>query len=99
MTFKGSDYDPALDEDRLLKQIGRIYSVMIDGEWRTLSEIAFTVKAPEASISAQLRNLRKEGYGHYLVNKHRRGEPHEGLFEYQLLKREVKEKQFEMGLI
>jgi hypothetical protein len=41
--------------------------------WMTLEELARKTKFPEASISAQLRHLRKEEYGSYLVEKRRRG--------------------------
>jgi transcriptional antiterminator len=41
--------------------------------WMTLEELARKTKFPEASISAQLRHLRKEEYGAYLVEKRRRG--------------------------
>lgn len=87
--FNGPDYDPALDKERLKKQMGKVYSLMIDGRWRTLSEIASAIDEPEASISAQLRHLRKAKFGGYLISKRRRGNPGSGLFEYQLLKRKV----------
>jgi len=91
--FTGSDYIPSLDQKRLTGQLKRIYNVMIDGEYRSLREIATLAEAPEASVSANLRNLRKEQFGSYTVNKRRRGEPKNGLFEYQLLKRVVAERQ------
>jgi hypothetical protein len=34
--FNGEFYDPAYDDERLSKQIGRVYAVMIDGEWKSL---------------------------------------------------------------
>lgn len=98
--FKGACYDPALDHDRLANQIGRIYQLMIDGTWYTLSEIAVAIHAPEASISAQLRNLRKPAFGRYIINIRRRGDPEQGLWEYQLLPG-IKKKpsgQLEMGV-
>ena len=85
MNYGGSDYDPAFDEARLDNQLGRIYSLMIDGRWKTLSEIAAATGDHEASISSQLRHLRKERFGGYIVNKRRRGDPGRGLWEYQLL--------------
>ena len=85
LRFNGSDYNPALDDKRLTKQLGKIYSLMIDHKWRTLAEISKEVEEPEASVSAQLRHLRKERFGSYVVNKQRRGVPGCGLFEYQLL--------------
>ena len=83
--FNGSDYDPALDYKRLSGQIKRIYKLMRDGKWRTLSEIETQTGDHEASISAQLRNLRKPQFGSHVVEKQRRGERTSGLFEYRLL--------------
>jgi hypothetical protein len=40
--------------------------------WLTLSELAKKTKFPEASISAQLRHLRKPEHGAYHVEKRRR---------------------------
>lgn len=83
--FNGSDYIPEFDQERLTGQIKRIYSLMIDGKWRTLKEIENTTNDPQSSISAQLRHLRKVRFGFHIVNKRRRGEPSNGLFEYKLL--------------
>jgi hypothetical protein len=83
--FSGPDYDPALDQKRLEKQMGRIYELMKDGKWRTLKEIAEVTHDPESSVSAQLRHLRKPRFGGYILNKRRRGTKSKGLFEYQLL--------------
>jgi len=40
--------------------------------WVTLAELAAKTKFPPASISAQLRHLRKEKYGGWAVQKRRR---------------------------
>jgi hypothetical protein len=42
------------------------------GEWLTLAEIANPTEFGEASISAQLRHLRKSCHGRYRVEKRRR---------------------------
>ena len=84
--FNGSDYDPKFDNERLTGQIKRIYELMIDGQWRTLAEIESVTHDPQASISAQIRHLRKERFGSHIVNKRSRGERVVGLYEYQLLK-------------
>ena len=67
------------------------------GAWLTLGEISEQTEIGEASISAQLRHLRKTRHGRYRVEKrHRRlenpGKPGEnnacgsiGLWEYQVL--------------
>ena len=64
--FNGAVYDPDYDDARLTKQIGRVYDCMKDGKWRTLQEISNITGDPVASISAQLRHLRKERFGKYV---------------------------------
>ena len=86
MRFNGPSYDPEFDHDRLKKQAGRVYVQMIDGYWLTLFEISRLTGDPEASISAQLRHLRKPRFGSYIVNRRPRGNRSMGLWEYQLLK-------------
>lgn len=84
MRFNGSDYLHARDARRLAKQHDRVREAMADGEWRTLSEIAALTGDPVASISAQLRHLRKERFGAHQVDKRCRGSSRSGLFEYRL---------------
>jgi hypothetical protein len=85
--FAGSDYSPALDRERLLSQHAKVKTFMLrDNEWRTLRDIAAAIGEPEASISAQLRHLRREAFGAFKVEKRRaeRGGS-VGLFEYRVL--------------
>ena len=82
--FDGADYTPEFDLDRLTGQIRRVYDCMEDGKWRTLDEIAWRTTDPQASISAQLRNLRKPRFGGHVVERRRRGEAARGLWEYRL---------------
>lgn len=93
MTTTG--WDDELDGLRIGKQMDRIFGVMMDGEWRSLSIIAEITGDPEASISADLRSFRKTRYGGHTVNKRRRGNPARGWWEYQLV---VKQRQTEMEL-
>jgi hypothetical protein len=83
--FNGPAYVPALDDARLELQIERVFRVMAFRKWRTLREIEALTGDPPASISAQLRHLRKPRYGSYRVEKQRRGHGKKGLFEYMLL--------------
>lgn len=85
--FDGPTFEPALDEARLLSQIGRVFNLMRDGQWRTVSTIAASTGDPEPSVSAQLRHLRKARWGGHTVNRRRYpGDPVvSGLFQYQLL--------------
>ena len=84
--FDGCTYSKKHDLVRLNGQINRIYNLMKDGEWRTLSEIENKTNDQQASISAQLRNLRKERFGSYTVEKRPRGNRDNGLFEYRVKK-------------
>ena len=83
--FDGSDYDPSTDDRRLTKQIIRIIHLMRDSAWRTLYEISNLTGDPQASISAQLRHLRKKRFGSHQINKRRKGKDSCGLWEYQLI--------------
>jgi hypothetical protein len=83
--FNGPAFDSGFDGARLMYQHVRIYSLMKDGDWRTFREIAAVTGDPEASISAQLRHLRKERFGSHTVNRRLRGEREGGLYEYQLV--------------
>lgn len=83
--FNGSDYVPEADDQRLRRQLVRVRTSMVDGHWRTLGEIAEATGDPQASISAQLRHLRKERFGGWVVEKRARGDRSGGLFEYRLL--------------
>lgn len=80
--FNGPDYQPERDDARLTLQLETIRDLMLDGKWRTLAAIAKECRAPEASVSAQLRHLRKERFGRYIVNKEYLGN---GLYHYQLV--------------
>jgi hypothetical protein len=80
--FSGSDLEP-FDDPRLRLQIKRVFLAAF-GKWRTLREIEAITGDPPASISAQLRNLRKEPL-FYEVVKQRRGHKKKGLWEYLLL--------------
>jgi len=77
----GETYDPSRDKLRLNAQTQRVYDVMRRGEWLTLHEISTATGDPEASVSARLRDLRKERFGGYKIERRRRGG---GLWEYRL---------------
>ena len=82
--FDGTVYDPAQDDARLTRQLGRVWSCMASGHWRTLAEIEAATGDPAASISAQLRHLRKPRFGGYTVERRARGDRAHGLFEYRV---------------
>lgn len=80
--FDGDDYVPQRDHKRLKSQLDRVRSCMMDGKWRTLSEIERVTGDPPASISAQLRHLRKPRFGANIINRKYEGG---GLYKYQLI--------------
>jgi hypothetical protein len=79
--FDGKTYDEDRDRARLSRQINRVFEVMLDRKWHTLAELEETTGAPQASISARLRDLRKRKFGSWRVR--RRYVAH-GLWEYRL---------------
>jgi hypothetical protein len=80
LRFDGPDLQPE-DHARLTGQIGAISALMSDGLWRKLRVISECTGAPEASVSAQLRNLRKPRFGSHTVERRHLGS---GLYEYRL---------------
>jgi len=84
--FKGSDYIADFDYKRLKGQMRRVWDYMTSHGWATLDDIAQATGDPHASISAQLRHLRKPEFGAHKVEKRRYLglEPETGLFEYRL---------------
>jgi DNA-binding MarR family transcriptional regulator len=86
LPFSGSDFDPALDQRRLTGQCKAIFLHMQDTVYRSLEEISRDLGYSTASVSAQLRNLRKKEFGGCIVNKRRRPcERGHGTWEYSLV--------------
>ncbi len=96
----GPAYEARLDGARLRTQLAVIREVMLSAAesgpegsgWYTLRELARVTGYGEASISAQLRHLRKPQFGGYVVEKRRRrGEGlRAGVWEYRMRLRESK---------
>lgn len=80
--FDGATFQPERDGKRLTQQHCRVKALMRDGVWRTLSQIAEATGDPEASVSARLRDLRKEKFGSNTIE---REYVSRGLFRYRLL--------------
>lgn len=82
LRFDGDDYVPERDDLRLTGQLARIWGCVRSGRWRTLEEIAAMTADPPASISAQLRHLRKKRFGAHTVERRYLGG---GLYEYRVI--------------
>lgn len=87
--FGGETFVEELDGGRLRSQLERVLRFMTwshetsdsqRGWWWTLREIADELGYPEASISARLRDLRKQGY----PVERRRVAGQRGLWEYRV---------------
>lgn len=88
--FGGETFSEEQDGDRLRSQLQRVLRFMTwskataadasRGWWWTLREIADELGYPEASISARLRDLRKQGY----PVERRRVAGQRGLWEYRV---------------
>jgi len=65
----GTTYERPRDFVRLNKQAQTIFNLLADGQWRTLNRISALTGYPEASISARLRDFRKEKFGAYTVER------------------------------
>ncbi len=81
LDFDGKTYEPSLDKPRLNRQLQSVFDVVKSGQWLSLEEISTRTRFPQASVSARLRDLRKERFGAYTVQRRRVSG---GLFEYRL---------------
>lgn len=80
----GATYLSESDQVQLINQLRAVRDIMLDGVWRTVAELhQLLPTAPEPSISAQLRNLRKPKCGGYSVRKQLRAGSTR-LWEYQV---------------
>jgi hypothetical protein len=66
---------------RLTGQILDVFNCVKDGKKWTLMDIEIVTAHPQASISAQLRHLRKKRFGGFVVEKEHVGD---GLYYYWL---------------
>lgn len=78
----GYTYDTITDYVRLNKQHARVYRIMQDGAWHDLREVSAKTGDPEASVSARLRDFRKERFGSHTVE---RKHIHGGRWLYRLI--------------
>lgn len=84
-SFDGPSYDAKRDRERLQRQLRAVWFVMRDCQWHSLAEIGARVGAPTASVSARVRDLRKDKFGAHVIVKRRRAASSE--WEYRLLPR------------
>jgi hypothetical protein len=80
--FDGDTFEADKDADRLRRQLLAVRAYMADGKWHTLADIGRGVEAPEASVSARLRDMRKPKFGGHTIAR-RRTNVSNGTFEYR----------------
>ena len=80
-SIDGESYDPKRDGTRLSSLLDAVRDLMADGQYRTLHSIAEAVGGSEASVSARLRDLRKERFGGHMVERQYIGD---GLWAYRV---------------
>ena len=79
-------YGPVMTEEdvpRILTQFDELLNIMLYRGWFTLSRLHDLTGIPEASISAQIRHMKKPQFGSYIVNKRRM--LNSAIWEYQCL--------------
>lgn len=83
--FDGKTYNEKRDHSPLKVQLDNVRSVMFDGQWHTLAELAAhpRIDALATSCSARLRDLRKTKFGSYVIKKRIRAGT-KRLWEYKL---------------
>ena len=89
--FDGQTFDDKLDGPRLTIQLERVREYMLDifPKWLSVAEISkaleqkYNANFLPQSVSARLRDLRKEKFGGYEVERKRREDKeHNGIWEY-----------------
>ena len=81
--FDGETYNKKFDEARLKGYNAKVYDYMKNGGWFTLHELSYSLNMLEATVSARLRDLRKEKFGSHIVERRRVGCG--GLHQYRLV--------------
>ena len=77
----GATYERSRDLTRLNGQALAVYNVMSSGNWYTLSLLSKLADAPEASVSARLRDLRKPKFGGFDIQSRYLGC---GMWQYRM---------------
>jgi len=79
--FDGDTYDRERDHDRLNAQLRRVLARLQDRAWHTLGDLSSATGDPEASVSARLRDLRKEKFGAHVIERQYLSD---GLWQYRM---------------
>jgi hypothetical protein len=79
--FDGRTFVQSRDGERLGAQMAAVLRTMGDGDWWTLTALSAVTGAPEASVSARIRDLKKARFGsHKIESQYVR----RGLWQYRM---------------
>ena len=67
--FDGRTFVQSRDGERLGAQMAAVLETMRDGDWWTLTALSAVTGAPEASVSARIRDLKKERFGGHVIER------------------------------
>lgn len=79
--FDGETFGPDEDAERLTSLLERVRERMSDGRWYTLKRLCELCGGSEASVSARVRDLRKERFGGHMIERQR---TEGGLYVYRM---------------
>lgn len=79
--FDGPTFNQQADGARLTRQMDVVKRCLTSGGWWTLRELHEASGGSEAGVSARLRDLKKERFGGYVIEKEHLGG---GLWRYRL---------------
>lgn len=79
--FDGKTYDTARDGERLSTLFQHVRDIMLDGRWHTIGELAHRTGGSETSVSARIRDLRKQRFGAFEIERDYRGH---GIWAYRV---------------
>ena len=79
----GKTFYRVRDGERLSRQAKAVWYLMRDKKWRTLPEISDKLGEPQQSVSARLRDLRKDRFGGWDVQRQYVAN---GVWAYRVLK-------------
>lgn len=79
--FDGETYDESKDFRRLNSQFEKVKAIMSDGKWWSPYELKALIGGSESGITARIRDLKKERFGAYKIDKRRRTT---GTWEYRI---------------
>ena len=83
MMFDGRTFDPEQDGQRLTSQLERVKGILLDGKVHQKADLMMAAGVfDSASLTARIRDLRKEKFGGYdVVSKRVAG----GIWCYQMI--------------